>query len=161
MNLYYKFTILYILTFIFFNQAISQNIVTYLGNSRVEQLNTVIQLTDGTYIASGSAEDLSWVIGSPGLNQLDPLTINNVGGGNSKIGMIIHLSDDLQELLNVVYFPSGAVQDIKHIKSNSPSGNSGDFFISGTTASGYFLAKLNNNFVNGIPTAIDWAYNVE
>jgi hypothetical protein len=37
-------------------------------------------------------------------------------------------------------------------------------YISGRTEGsneGYFIGKLNNNFVNGTPTAFDWTYNVK
>ncbi|MEI7801480.1 MAG: T9SS type A sorting domain-containing protein, partial [Bacteroidota bacterium] len=76
-------------------------------------------------------------------------------------------SSDLQQILQVVHFPQGAVQDIRFMKTTSqPYKPTGDLFISGNTSDtynndgGYFLAKLDNNFVNGIPSALVWSRNV-
>jgi len=142
----------------------AQNIVTYAGNSRAERFNSVMQLSDGTFLVAGKASNLNWVVGSPVFTELDPLNIDNVGVVTEEfnIGFLLRISEDLQQILQVVHFPERAVVDITHIKSdNLPGSATGNLYISGRTAAGYFLARLNNNFVGGVPTALDWAWNVE
>jgi len=65
---------------------------------------------------------------------------------------------------NVVYISVGGAEDIRFIKTtNQPRTATGDMYISGNTEDssngGYFIGKLNNNFVDGIPTGFDWTYN--
>jgi PKD repeat protein len=141
----------------------AQNLVTYAGDGRTERFNSVMELSDGTYVVAGTASTLNWLVGSPPITQLNSLNIDNAGvsGRDVNIGFLLHISADLQQILRVVRFPTGAVIDIMHIKSTSaPGAVTGDLYISGTTASGYFIARLNNNFVNGVPTALRWAVNV-
>ena len=142
------------------------NIVTYAGNTGKETFYDVMQITDGTFLVCGYASDLNWVSG--GITQT---TLGNTSGihnalGTNKVGFILHLSSDLQTILEVVKFPQGAVEDIRFMKTTSqPYTPTGDLFISGKTSDsyandgGYFLAKLNNNFVAGTPTALVWARN--
>lgn len=142
------------------------NIVTYAGSSGKETFYDVMQITDGTFLVCGYASDLNWVGGS-----VTQTTLANTGGihnalGSNKVGFILHLSADLQSILEVVKFPQGAVEDIRFMKTNAqPYKPTGDLFISGKTSDsyandgGYFLAKLNNNFVAGTPTALVWSRN--
>ena len=141
----------------------AQNIVTYAGNTRAERFYSVIELSDGTYVVSGAAKDLDWVTGNPNFVQIAPQTIDNngVNARDVNVPFLLHISNDLQQILNVVSMPAGAAIDFKHIKLDTPPGATGNIYVSGTTADGYFLARLNNNFVNGIPNAFDWTWNVE
>ena len=144
--------------------AQAQNLVTYAGNARAEMFTGVMRLHDGTFLLAGSATNLDWITGTPRIVQLSPQNIENppTAGVEARTGFILHLSADLQQIQHVLFFPSGAVQDIRHIKTDTPPGvPTGNLYISGTTSSGYFLARLNNNFVNGPATGLEWAWNVE
>lgn len=86
--------------------------------------------------------------------------------GTNRFGFMLHLSKDLQTILEVVHFPQGAVEDIRFIKTNTqPYTPTGDLYISCNTADtdsnngGYIIAKLDNNFVDGIPSSLS-SYNV-
>jgi PKD repeat protein len=157
-----------------------QDIVTYAGNNGSERFNTVLQLSDSTYLVGGSATNLNWVnngAGGPDVPQiwLDKGNIRNDRSTRQKIGFILHISKDLKTILRVLYFDKGDVEDIRHIKTNTPPGTpTGDIFISGNIEytergpsatqparnNGYFLAKLNNNFLAGIPNGLSFAFNV-
>ena len=59
------------------------------------------------------------------------------------------------------------MEDIRFIKtSNAPGEPTGNLYISGNTLDtepndgGYFIAKLDNNFVNGVPTTLSWVRRV-
>ena len=153
---------------LFFSVTInSQNIVTYGGNSGKETFYDVMQITDGTFLVVGYTENLTW-FGSAPLTELSYTgTIPNAAGTN-RYGFIMQLSSDMQTILKVVHFPKGVVEDIRFIKTNSqPYADTGDLYISCNTSDsksnkgGYLLAKLNNNFVNGTPTALSWNYAVD
>lgn len=154
---------LFITTLINYAQT---DIVTYAGNAGKETFYDVMQITDGTFLVCGYASDLNWI--NSGVTQI---TLGNTGGihnalGTNKVGFILHLSSDLQTIIDVVKFPQGAVEDIRFMKTTSqPYTPTGDLFISGKTADsyandgGYFIAKLNNNFAAGTPTALVWSRN--
>ncbi len=142
------------------------NLVTYAGNNAKDNFYDVLQISDGTFLVCGYSEDFSWVDAAVPQTTLGVHGIHNALGTN-KVGYILQLSSDLQTILQVVKFPQGAVEDIRFIKTNTPPEvPTGDLYISGTTNDsyandgGYFLAKLNNNFVNGVPSDLSWARNI-
>ncbi|MDQ3073256.1 MAG: hypothetical protein M3Q97_08355, partial [Bacteroidota bacterium] len=159
--------LLFSLLALFHLHSFAQDLVTYAGNEGDERFYSVIQLSDSTYLATGTADDLAWVPSGITITQISAPGINNASNTTDKIGFLLHLSSDLKNALRVIHFPAGAVQDIRHIKtSNMPGATTSDIFISGTTmdsranGGGYFIARLNNNFVSGVPTGISWVYNV-
>ncbi|CAN5645124.1 hypothetical protein BH11BAC1_BH11BAC1_09770 [soil metagenome] len=138
------------------------NIVTYAGGSGKETFYDVMQITDGSFLVVGYADNLNWVGTAPQTQLTYSTTIPNSLGSN-RYGFILHLSNDLQSILQVVHFPQGAVEDIRFIKTNSqPYFATGDLFISCNTSDtdpnngGYIIAKLDNNFINGIPSSLSW-----
>lgn len=146
------------------NYSIAQtNIVTYAGNNGKETFYDVTQITDGTFLVCGYASDLNWINASVPKTQLTYSTSIPNSLGTNKFGFILHLSQDLKTILNVVHFPQGAVEDIRFMKTNTqPYKPTGDLYISCNTADtdsnngGYIIAKLNDNFVTGVPTACSW-----
>lgn len=143
-----------------------QNIVTYAGNTGRECFYDVTELSDGTFLVCGYTENLDWIGSAIPKTQLSFTgSIPNAQGTN-RYGIIIQFSSNLQSILHVVYFPKGAVEDVRFIKTNAlPYNATKDLFISCNTSDidanngGYILAKLNNNFLNGIPNALSW-FNV-
>ena len=139
------------------------NLVTYAGSTGKESFYDVTQITDGTFLVCGYADDLNWINVSVPQTQLTYTgTIPNALGTN-KIGFILHLASDLKTILNVVHFAQGAVEDIRFMKTNTlPYTPTGDLFISCNTADsdnnngGYIIAKLDHNFVDGVPTSLSW-----
>ena len=156
--------LLLLLSLSFTLQSFAQmNIVSYAGNNGKETFYDVMQITDGTFLICGYADDLNWIDAGVQRIQLNyPGIIPNSLGSN-RYGFILHLSSDLQTILQVVHFPQGVVEDIRFIKTNTlPYTATGDLYISANTADsdanngGYIIGKLDNNFVNGLPTALEW-----
>lgn len=157
-------SILSILFSVIFSFAFGQSdIVTYAGGTGKETFYDVMQLTDGTFLVSGYATDLNWINAS-----VQKVQLSNTAGipnatGTNRYGFILHLSTDLQTILECIHFPQGVVEDIRFMKTNTqPYSPTGDLYISCNTSDtdanngGYVIAKLNNNFVNGIPSALTW-----
>jgi len=142
------------------------NMVTYAGNNGKECFYDVLQITDGSFLVVGYTDNLDWFGAAPKTQLTYNTPISNSQGTN-RYGFIMHLSDDLQTILHVAHFPQGAVEDIRFIKTNSqPYSETADLFISCNITdadpkkSGYVLAKLDNNFVDGIPASLSWAHVV-
>jgi hypothetical protein len=137
------------------------NLVTYAGNSGKETFYDVLQITDGTFLVGGYADNLDWVSSqAPRVELTYSGAIPNAQGSN-RYGFLLHLSADLKTILQVVHFPKGAVEDIRFIKTNTlPYQPTGDLYLSCNTADptggGYLLAKLDHNFIDGIPGALVW-----
>jgi len=139
------------------------NLVTYAGNSGKEAFYDVTQIDDGTFLVSGSAENLDWIDSTIPRTELTyNANIPNALGTN-KYGILLHISEDLSAILDVVHFPQGAVEDIRFIKTNTqPYQPIGNLYISCNTIDtdnnngGYIIAKLNNNYISAAPTGLDW-----
>jgi hypothetical protein len=147
------------------NSISAQNLVTYAGNSGNERFHAIVQLSNGTFLVGGSATDLNWI---PAGVTKTPLSISGITSTSTgKFAFIIQFSSDFSKMLSVIHFPQGTVRDVFKIKTSNIVGQAtGDIFISGNrdvssyATDGYYIAKLNNNFVKGIPTALSWTHEV-
>jgi hypothetical protein len=141
------------------------NLVTYAGGSGNEVFNDVVQISNGDVLVIGVADDLDWLPnGTPVITLTNPGITNDLGTGRTPF--ILRLDSELQNILGVYALAPGAAEDFRFIKStNVPGTVTGDLYISGTTedsnTGGYFIGKLDSNFVNGAPTGFLWVNNVK
>lgn len=145
--------------------VMGQNQSFYIGDDGSEAVYDVVQLSDGTFLLAGVADNLDWIPDVVNRVEISPTGIANDEGTN-RISFLLHTDDTLGSLLNVIYLPAGGAEDFRFIKStNLPRMATGDLYLSGNTEDdedgGYFIGQLNDNFVNGIPTAFEWTYNVK
>jgi len=105
------------------------------------------------------------------VNQRTPKRgFDNSGTGSitTNYGFLLQLNASMDTVLRGVYLPQGAATNIKFIRmTNLPGEPTGDIYISGDIKynlskrnSGYFLAKLNGNFVNQVPTGFQWVRSI-
>ena len=140
------------------------NRVFYAGGAGKERFNDVHYLSDGSALIAGQSESLSWLpINTPRI-ALTAAGIDSAATG--QIAFVLHTTGDLSQILQILEFPAGSVRDVFKIRSTEVPGNAtGAIFISGSRdnggTNGYFLAKLNANFVTGLPSALSFVYNVE
>lgn len=151
-----------LLFFFGFSRA-QNNRVTYAGNEGKETFYDVLEISDGTFLVCGYADNLDWISDGVPKTQLAYSGDIPNGQGSNRYGIILQLSPDLENIVHVVHFPQGAVEDIRFIKTNTlPYSPTGDLYISCNTADtddndgGYIIAKLNHNFVDAAPDALDW-----
>ena len=136
------------------------SMLSYLGNSGKEGFYDVHELNDGTVVVGGYCENLQWVNSNIPITELTITEEIPNAQGSNRHGILLHFSARFTSLLHVVAFPMGVVEDVRFVKSNGTAGN---LWVSCTTRDsenndgGYVLAKLNNDFVSGIPTALEWA----
>lgn len=139
------------------------NLVTYAGNAGQETFYDVMALSDGTLLVSGYADNLDWLPSDVAVQTLSYNGSIPNGLGGDRFGILLHLNATADAILHAVAFPQGAVEDIRYIKTNGlPYATTQDIYISCTTADtennngGYIIAKLNGNFVDNIPSALEW-----
>lgn len=140
-------------------------LVTYLGNAGADRLKAVVRLSNGSFLLGGQAANLDWVPGDVPRAQLDATGLDSTSTGH--VAFLLHVDANLASILHVVHFPADTVRDVRRIRTTEVPGQpTGDIFISGSrdvsdyNQDGYYLAKLNGNFVNGAPTGVVWAVNV-
>lgn len=141
------------------------DLVTYAGGAGNETFNDVVQLSNGHVLVLGVADDLSWIDGGVPQYTLNAAGITN-GLGTGRIPFILELDSTAQQLLAVHELPANAAEDLRFIKlTNAPGEPTGDVYVSGNTedanSGGYFIGRLDNNFVNGNPTGFSWVVNVK
>ncbi|MGY6555096.1 MAG: hypothetical protein ACXIUM_11325 [Wenzhouxiangella sp.] len=137
--------------------------VFYLAAAGQSEFHDALALSDGSLLISGQASNLDWVPSGVEPVELPLSGIQSASSGWT--GFILHASADLQHILAVVHFPAGSVRSVFRMRTtNIPGQSTGDLFISGhrdnVSNAGYYLARLNNNFLNGLPTAPVWIKNV-
>lgn len=153
-------------------KADSSDIVTYAGGSGNEVFNDVMQLSDGTFLICGGADDIDWVnVNNNSRQEMTELAGLENQNGTGRYAFIMRLSEDLSQVLTFAYLPKGAAEDFKFIKTTSqPCAETGDLYVSGNIKSTgtfsnnlrpvtVFIARLNNNFINGIPTGFKWQHS--
>ena len=94
-------------------------------------------------------------------------SIDNSASSASRIGFVLALApDDDMTPQHVSYFPAGTVDSVSRIRASSEPGETTQvIYISGSvvtaSGSGYFIGKLNRNFVRGAATQLLWAVTVQ
>ncbi|HQW47465.1 MAG TPA: hypothetical protein PLZ98_10330, partial [Chitinophagaceae bacterium] len=110
----------YLLLFILFytNQLHAQtNIVTYAGNTGKETFYDVMEISNGTFLVCGYADNLNWI--NPNIPKTQLSFTGSIPNalGNNRFGFILQLSSDMKNILQVVHFAQGTVEDIRFMKS--------------------------------------------
>ena len=148
-----------------FSSLLSQNKLFYAGNEDQEAFYDIVQLSDGSILVAGAADNLNWIP-----NNITPIELqsHNIANnqGTNKVAFLLLLDSTLNQILEVVHLTKGAAENFKFIKStNAPRTATADIYISGNTEDsdegGYFIGKLNGNFVDALPTAFEWTKNIK
>lgn len=145
------------------NSADASPRVFYAGGAGAERFNDVLALSDGTYLIAGQADSLDWLPPQTPRVALSGSGIVSTSPGN--IGFVLHVSSALDQVLDVVHFPAGSVRDVYRLRQTSPPGQpTGAIYLSGTrdgATPGYFIGRLDNNWLGGRPSALSWVHNAD
>lgn len=147
----------------------AQNLAAYLsGDTSLSKLrlNQILMLSDSTLLVGGESNTMSWVP-----NGVAPTVLDTSGTGlvarRPGFAFIIRFQKNFSQILNVVVFPENTATNVYRIRTTTPPGQAtGDIYISGEREGyegrfgGYFIARLNNNFVTGTPTGFRWIRNI-
>lgn len=131
-------------------------LATLAGGTGTEEFKDVMELSDGTVLVAGSAQDLDWIT-APKV-QWQPLSLPHRNTGRT--AFLMRLSSNLRTVLGVWHLPPGQVHDFRWIKgTHKPGSATGALYLSGacdTTSGDYFIAKLDSNFVSSTPSGFAW-----
>ena len=145
--------------------AAGETIVSLAGGSEKVEFKGMMELSDGTFLIAGGASSMTWLSG------VTPTVLDTVGaeinaGDPNKVGFLLHVTADLKTVVAAFQLPDATVSDISEIKTNTAPGvKTGMLYISGrrdfsvSGGSGYFIGQLDNNFVDGNPTKLNWSVN--
>lgn len=141
----------------------AQNRVFYAGDGARERFHDVHRLSDGSVLIAGQARSLDWLPPSVPRTQLAVTGLDSSATG--QVAFLLHLSADLGTPLRVVHFPPGTARDVFRIRSTGlPGAATGQIYVSGSrdgaNVDGYYLARLDGNFVDAPPTATVFVHNV-
>jgi hypothetical protein len=138
----------------------------YAGDAGNERFTDVHALSDGTWLVSGSAGSLAWIDASVPRTPISAASIASSASG--RVAFVLHLEADLSRIRRVLHFPAGTVQDVSRLRSTeAPGAPTGALFLSGqretgnAATGGYFIARLDANFVDATPAALSWSVDVE
>lgn len=143
--------------------ARAQNQAFYLDATGSTRFHDSHPLSDGTLLVTGQAENFDWLPAGAVVQVIDGADIDS---NATAAGFILQLTPDLEQVLAAVHFPTGSGRSVYRIRSTEVPGQAtGDLFISGHRdgggTNGYFIARLNANFVDQVPSAMDWVVNVD
>jgi PKD repeat protein/fibronectin type 3 domain-containing protein len=134
--------------------------VFYAGGGANTRFHDAHELSDGTLLVAGRTDSLSWIpLGTP----LQEVTHANLPAPTgSAHALLLRLNGTATEILEGLYLPAGAVTDFRWIRTTEVPGEpTGMVYLSGRATGGYFIARLNANFVNATPAGFDWVFAVE
>ncbi len=143
------------------------DVVSYVGGTGNERLFGVVQLSDQTVLVSGGAKNLDWLPDTAKRIELKNAAIES--GATNQTAFVLHLSPKLDRILNVLTLPKGIAADVRFLKTtNAPGKKTGTLYISGKRLEdkarnikpGYFIGRLDGNFVDATPTKFDWVQNI-
>lgn len=143
---------------------IGADLVRYLPDGSGLQFRDGLRLSDGTFLLVGRVDHLDWVPEGATQVALDPLGSDSAGVG---IAVLVQLSEDLQEVQTVLHFPENTIEEIGRVRDTALRGQptglltiSGRRTVSSWERDGYMIARLDNNFVDGLPTGLTWLVDV-
>lgn len=141
--------------------------VFYFGGSGTTEALCSLRLSDGSILIGGSATSMEWVPKGVTARQLS----GPMPGGETtdRTPFILHCSPDLKRLQSVTTLPHGSAMDVSKMATTSVgSAPTGALYISGTRKGswkakprgGYFIARLNGNYIDAPPTALEWTQDI-
>ncbi len=137
----------------------AQPVVTYAGGGANTRFHDVKELSDGTFLVAGISDNLDWLATDVPRVQIPVSGLPAPSG--SRVSFILRLSGDTERILEGVHLPPGAVMNLRWMRSTEVPGQpTGMLYVSGQISGGYFIGRLNGNFVTGRPDAFDWIFPV-
>lgn len=147
----------------------SRNLVAYAGGSGHDAFRHVHVLSNGDLLVAGSTDSLDWIPNQVKRVELSAESIQS--SDPDQIGFLMLLSPDAGTIRQILHFPQNTVADISRIRSTEVPGQpTGSIYISGRRTlspgmdpkdDGYFIARLNGNFVDRPVTGVEWVINVK
>lgn len=136
-----------------------QSVLAYVAPGASSVFHGAIQLSDGSFVIAGTANDLAWLEPEVPVTEIPATGVNTAGG--SRVSFLLHITEDWSAIQAVAQLPAGAVTNLRRLRTtNVPGETTGVLHVSGATSGGHFIGRLNGNFLDQVPTAFVWVVNV-
>ncbi len=140
-------------------KAAEKDMVFYVGGEGDQTFHDVQALSDGTFLISGSCTNLDWL--PDGAKKIELAGPKPNSEATDRYPILLQVSSDLSSVLAVAYMPKGSAETLTYIRTTEVPGKpTGDLYFSGdrkgTDRPGYFIAKLDGNFVDKMPSKLLW-----
>jgi hypothetical protein len=146
--------------FVWATQAAAHPVVQYAGGGADTRFHDVRELSNGTVLVLGRSAHLDWIDESVPRTLLPISGVNSPGG--SHVSFMLQISGDAAEILHVLHLPPGAVTNLRWMRTTEVPGDpTGLLYLSGQVPGGYFIGRLDGNFVDAPPTAFEWVFPVQ
>ena len=150
--------------------ADAQNdILFHFGGPGNQRLHSAVTLSDGSILIGGGATDMGWVPSTIPVVTWDAKGMKS--GDTGATAFLLHLDPANASPKALYTLPKGLAHNIRSIKTTAvPGAPTGDLYLSGTVAAdpsipkdigGYFIAKLDGNFVGKKPTGFSWITRIK
>lgn len=146
-----------------------QDSVFYVGKTGKTHFESAFQLSNGALLVGGGTASFDWL--PPNIKPVALQGPVPMGGDTGLTPFIMHLAPDGKRILGVYTLRAGCAEGIASIKTTSiPGSPTGDLFIAGRVkkdpmtsrkVGGFFIAKLDGNFVTKPATKITWGHFVK
>lgn len=140
----------------------------YVGGAGKTRLSSAFALSDGTLLVGGASDSLDWLPANVPTAALGGPVPE--GGDTGLTPFLLRLSPDAKRIVCVLTLPRGCAEDVAAIKTTSSPGRpTGALLIAGRTrkdeakgrkSDGYFIARLDGNFIDAPPKRLLWVYTV-
>lgn len=127
------------------------------------------RLSDGTILLGGGAGSLDWLRKQTDVAELGGALPDVIRG--ARTAFLIHLSADLGKVLGAVALPQGFADEVRVIRGTEvPGKTTGALHVSGSIrcndrkgkpTSGFFIARLDRNFLTAAPAQVEWSIALE
>ncbi|MCC5841199.1 MAG: PKD domain-containing protein [Opitutales bacterium] len=133
--------------------------VYYAGGGADTRFLDAHQLSDGTLLVVGVADNLNWLPADAPARELAVTGLPTPSG--TRHPFALRLSGDATAVLDAVHLPPGTSTSLRWIRTTEiPGEPTAMIYLSGQIAGGYFIGRLNGNFVDAAPDGFDWVFPV-
>ncbi|MCD8483145.1 MAG: hypothetical protein LR015_11055, partial [Verrucomicrobia bacterium] len=130
-------------------------VVTYAGGGANTWFLDVKELSNGTFLIAGVSNNLNWLPAEVQVQELPAGSLPTHSG--TRVSFILQISGDTQKILRAVHLPPSRAINIRWMRTTEiPGDPTGLLYISGQITGGYFIARLNGNFVDSAPDGFEW-----
>ena len=148
-------------------ESLTRDVLAYVGRQGAVKLHGTSVLSDGSVLVAGGATSMNWLP-----TDIKPTLLGNAAiesGVSGQTAFILHLSESFDRILHVVTLAPDQAVDLRRLQtSNRPDQKTAVMFVSGKRAEdksrnikpGYFLGRLDGNFVDKVPSKFEWLINV-
>lgn len=142
----------------------------FLAGSEAETVfSSVHRLSDGTLLLGGGTKSPAWLSTHAKVVELGGALPEVIPG--EQTAFLLHVSADLGKILGAMALPKGFASEVRAIKTTEvPGAPTGALHLSGSVqrndrqgkpGKGYFIARLDRNFLTGTPSSVEWALSLE